>query len=230
MFRRNNPVSGLQTSDSTSQTTSHQSMTELPLRPAQAPSMSAPSAPQAASSVQPLSTRPVSMAPASAPGKAADLPNSRFGGIPGVLPRRVGAPEAGSPASSTGSEPGLRKLIVGREISMSGDITACDILMVEGNIEATLRDGKHLEITEDGHFKGSAEVDEADIAGKFEGSITVRGRLKLRATGRIDGTISYGEIEVEAGGRLVGELKILSATSQKRESEASVRMAVGAEG
>jgi cytoskeletal protein CcmA (bactofilin family) len=139
-------------------------------------------------------------------------------------------PVRAAPAASA-EQPGLRKLIVGREISMSGDITACDILMVEGNIEATLRDGKHLEITEDGHFKGSAEVDEADIAGKFEGTLTVRGRLKLRATGRIEGTISYGEIEVEAGGRLVGELKILSATAQKKhENQASARVVAGAEG
>lgn len=223
MFRRNNPVSGLQTSDTTTQ----QTMTELPLRPSQ----SAPIAqPQAASAVQPLAPRPAMAAPATAPGKAADLPNSRFGGIPGVLPRRVGAPGEAAPAAGA-EQPGLRKLIVGREISMSGDITACDILMVEGNIEATLRDGKHLEITEDGHFKGSAEVDEADIAGKFEGTLTVRGRLKLRATGRIEGTISYGEIEVEAGGRLVGELKILSATAQKKhENQASARVVAGAEG
>lgn len=223
MFRRNNPVSGLQTSD----TTAPQTMTELPLRPSQ----SAPVAqPQTAATVQPLAPRPAMAAPAAAPGKAADLPNSRFGGIPGVLPRRVGAPGEAAPATAA-EQPGLRKLIVGREISMSGDITACDILMVEGNIEATLRDGKHLEITEDGHFKGSAEVDEADIAGKFEGTLTVRGRLKLRATGRIEGTISYGEIEVEAGGRLVGELKILSATAQKKhENQASARVVAGAEG
>lgn len=228
MFRRNNPVSGLQSSDNSA---TPQTMSELPLRPAHAaPVQAAAPVAQQASGVQPLAPRPVMAAPAAAPGKTADLPNSRFGGIPGVLPRRVGA--AGEVGSVAGADPaGLRKLIVGKEISMSGDITACDILMVEGNIEATLRDGKHLEITEDGHFKGAAEVDEADIAGKFEGSITVRGRLKLRASGRIEGTISYGEIEVEAGGRLVGELKILSSVGQKKtETETSTRMAVGAEG
>lgn len=216
MFRRNNPVSGLQNSDSNTQSN------ELPLRPAQA-SSPAPQQPQA-NNIQPLATRPAAASSNAQASKPADLPVSRFGGIPGVMARRVG----GAPDSAP-EQQGLRKLIVGREISLSGDITACDILVVEGNIEATLRDGKHVEITEAGHFKGSAEVEEADIAGKFEGSLTVRGRLKLRSTGQIEGTLSYGEIEVEAGGRLVGELKVLPNNTRQISNSDSVRVVAGAE-
>lgn len=222
MFRRNNPVSGLQASDNNQMSGQMPSsmpnqMNELPLRPAQ-PQAAAPSQPQAAAPVQaPVqSLMPRTVGATTTPTKTTDLPVSRFGGIPGVMPRRVGgAPEPGVEAQ------GLRKLIVGREISLSGDITACDILVVEGNIEATLRDGRHLEITEAGHFKGSVEIDEADIAGKFEGSLTVRGRLKLRSTGQVEGTLSYGELEVEAGGRIVGEIKVLSASAQKSAKESA---------
>jgi cytoskeletal protein CcmA (bactofilin family) len=219
MFRRNNPVSGLQSAENNAP-----SMNELPLRPAtaSAPAAQATATPAQAANVQPMAPRPApgvmpSQVAASAPKQ--ELPVSRFGGIPGVLPRRVGL--ANETTSATGDTQGLRKLIVGREISLSGDITACDILVVEGNIEATLRDGRHLEITEAGHFKGSVEIDEADIAGKFEGSLTVRGRLKLRSTGQIEGTLSYGEIEVEAGGRLIGELKVLPASAQKLNKESA---------
>jgi cytoskeletal protein CcmA (bactofilin family) len=211
MFRRNNSVSGLQASDN-SQVPGQ--MNELPLRPAQPQSQPA-AAPAAAPAAQSLTPRPVGAAPAAPATKAADLPVSRFGGIPGVMPRRVG----GAPEASASENQGLRKLIVGREISLSGDITACDILVVEGNIEATLRDGRHLEITEAGHFKGSVEIDEADIAGKFEGNLTVRGRLKMRSTGHIEGTLSYGELEVEAGGRIVGEMKVLPQSAQKLASK-----------
>lgn len=214
MFRRNNPVSGLQTAEGNTP-----SMNELPLRPAQpATQAAAPSAPNTVQQItpRPATTQMPSQVAASAPKQ--ELPVSRFGGIPGVLPRRVGL---ANETTNSGDQQGLRKLIVGREISLSGDITACDILVVEGNIEATLRDGRHLEITEAGHFKGSVEIDEADIAGKFEGSLTVRGRLKLRSTGQIEGTLSYGEIEVEAGGRLIGELKVLPASAQKLNKESA---------
>jgi cytoskeletal protein CcmA (bactofilin family) len=107
----------------------------------------------------------------------------------------------------------MRKLIVGRDISLSGEITACDVLVVEGTVEAKLRDGRNIEIAESGLFKGSVEIDEADIAGRFEGDISVRGRLRLRSTGKINGSIRYGELEVEAGGQLIGEIQVLTANS-----------------
>ena len=185
--------------------------------------------------------RPAGITPANPLGgsqsnRQTDLPMSRFGGIPGVTPRRVGAPNdvlsmnsgisgfggMSSPSSSSGmDQSGLRKLTVGREITLSGDITTCDILVVEGNIDATLRDGKILEISQDGHFRGAAEVDEADIGGRLEGTLTVRGRLRLRATGQIEGSISYGELEVEAGGRMIGELKVLGVPSASKDENKS---------
>ena len=101
-----------------------------------------------------------------------------------------------------------RKLIVGRDISLCGDISACDMLVVEGMVEATLRDGRLMEITETGFFKGNVEVDEADLAGRFEGTMLVRGRMRIRSTGRISGTIRYGELEVEAGGQVMGDIQV----------------------
>jgi len=121
---------------------------------------------------------------------------------PGIAPRR---PEA-APISNADQQ---RRLIVGRDISLSGEIASCDILVVEGNVAATLRDGRSIEIAESGLFKGSVEIDEADIGGRFVGDILVRGRLRVRATGRIDGSIKYGELEVEAGGRLIGNLEVI---------------------
>ena len=225
MFRRNNSISGLQTPENSS---APSTMSELPLRPVAAPQApAAPSSPSAFSSpsnVQPLAPRQPAAAVAPSASKPAELPVSRFGGIPGVMSRR---PSQSSETTASSDQPAMRKLIVGREISLSGDITACDILVVEGHIEATLRDGRHLEITEEGHFKGSVEIDEADIAGKFDGALTVRGRLKIRSTGLIQGSLTYGELEVEAGGRVIGDIKTLSPVSA---TKAETKVAAGAEG
>jgi cytoskeletal protein CcmA (bactofilin family) len=123
---------------------------------------------------------------------------------------RPASPVSGAPARpATGAlatDTTPRKLIVGRDISLSGEITACDHLVVEGTVDATLREGQRIEITESGLFRGKVEISEADIAGRFEGEITVRGRLRVRSTGRIDGKIQYGELEVEAGGHLEGQV------------------------
>ena len=55
-----------------------------------------------------------------------------------------------------------KKLVVGREIELSGNISACDRLIVEGRVEAKLRDCRKIEVASSGFFKGNAEIDTAD--------------------------------------------------------------------
>lgn len=132
--------------------------------------------------------------------------------IPGQPPKRVATTGTeGNAASATE----MRKLIVGRDISLSGEIAACDVLVVEGTVEAKLREGKIIEIADTGLFKGSVEIDDADIGGRFEGDITVKGTLRVRTTGKIQGSIRYGQLEVEQGGQLSGTIEVLTAGAPK---------------
>ena len=110
-------------------------------------------------------------------------------------------PVVARPEGSAGNDE-MRKLTVGPGIAFNGEISACDYLVVEGTVEAKVKEGRRLEIAEGGLFRGSVEIDEADIAGKFEGELVVRGRLNVRGTGQIDGKVQYGELAVEAGGRI----------------------------
>jgi cytoskeletal protein CcmA (bactofilin family) len=103
-----------------------------------------------------------------------------------------------------------KRLTVGREICLSGEITACEVLVVEGKVEASLSDSRAIEIAEGGFFKGNAEIDNAEIAGRYEGNLTVRDRLLVRATGKVSGSIRYRRVEVELGGEIVGDVQVLS--------------------
>lgn len=177
----------------------------------------------------PVPATPATPAPAGAAtgGFRSDIPR-RVVEIPGTPPRRV------APTGTEGNAPlptnDMRKLIVGREISLSGEIAACDILVVEGTVEAKLREGRAIEVTDSGLFKGSVEIDEADIGGRFEGDISVRGTLRVRSTGRIQGNIRYGVLEVEQGGLLVGTIETLTGESRARPvKEVEAVVAEGAE-
>ena len=101
----------------------------------------------------------------------------------------------------------VRKLIVGREITLSGEITSCDMLIVEGSVEANLTNCRDVDIAESGLFKGSAAIEEAEIRGRFEGNLVVRKRLLIKASGRVSGTIRYGQIEIECGGQISGDIQ-----------------------
>lgn len=106
-----------------------------------------------------------------------------------------------------------KKLIVGREIILNGEIRTCDFLVVEGRVEAVLNDCRQIDIASSGQFKGSADIESADISGRFDGDLTVHGRLTVRATGRVFGKVKYGQLEVERGGIISGTVESLPEAS-----------------
>ena len=101
----------------------------------------------------------------------------------------------------------MRRLSVGREITLSGEINSCDKLFIEGSVEANLTNCRDVDIAEGGLFKGSASIEDAEVRGRFEGNLVVRKRLLIRASGRVSGTIRYGQIEIECGGQISGDVK-----------------------
>jgi cytoskeletal protein CcmA (bactofilin family) len=109
-----------------------------------------------------------------------------------------------------------RRMVVARDITLAGQISKCDFLIVEGAVEGMRYDGQALEVSDGGSFNGSIEVDSADIAGTFDGVVVVRGRLTVRPTGRITGTVRYGEIEINAGGQVNGEMQGMQTTPATR--------------
>ena len=110
------------------------------------------------------------------------------------------------------------RLIVGPNIKLKGvEITDCDTLVVEGRVEASM-DSRVIQIADGGIFTGTVGVDRAEIRGRFEGEMTVRDRLVVHATGKVEGKVRYGRLAVEEGGEIVGDLEALP----RREALATV--------
>lgn len=110
------------------------------------------------------------------------------------------------PAQAAPARDGESKLTVGPNIKLKGvEITDCDTLVVEGSVEATM-DSRVIQISERGAFKGSADIDIAEIRGQFDGNLTVRQKLVIYATGRVTGKVRYGKVVIEEGGQLSGEI------------------------
>ena len=92
------------------------------------------------------------------------------------------------------------------------EITDCDTLVVDGMVEATI-DSRLMQISEQGSFRGAADIDLAEIKGRFEGSLNVRGKLIIHATGQVSGKIRYAKLIVEDGGQLSGDIECGLGTS-----------------
>jgi cytoskeletal protein CcmA (bactofilin family) len=103
----------------------------------------------------------------------------------------------------------VSKLIVGPDIKLRGaEITDCDTLVVEGRVEASM-DSRVIQIAENGVFVGKVGIDIAEIRGRFDGELTARKQLVIRATGRVSGKIRYGKVAIEEGGELSGDIGAL---------------------
>lgn len=149
-------------------------------------------------------------------------PANTTGGFSSFPTARPATTTTGTTTSTYGNTDS-RKLVIGQGINISGEIDACNHLVVEGQVEATLKGANILDVSESGVFFGSVEINEASIAGRFEGDIKVDGRLTVRSSGVIIGSLSYRELAVEAGATIEGKITPLDSKSPARTNNNASR-------
>ncbi len=167
---------------------------------------------------RPAGAAPVSTAPAASAGPTAPRPNSApaSAGVPRPgAPTAAGSPRAPTPRPETVER---RTLVVGKGISLQGTVTEAEKLIIEGTMESQLLQAQELVITHSGVFKGEVEVEDAEIAGVFDGSLTVNGSLTIRATGRVIGVARSRRLSVEDGGQLSGKMEMITEASAATSS------------
>jgi len=109
------------------------------------------------------------------------------------------------PSDQNNSEHNQR-LVIGKTITIKGDISSCDTLVIEGKVEANVFEVKNIEIAEGGVFKGKAEVENASIAGSFEGTLVTQNNLDISNRGKVKGNIKYENISIAIGGLILGDV------------------------
>lgn len=163
---------------------------------------------------------PAAAAPAAAPSFRPAPPQAAM-----AAAARPAAPAAMTPATPVSEAPrtaatpvnrpnAKRVLTVGPDIQMKGDISSCDRVVIEGMVDAAMKDVHTVELAETGSLKGTAEVEDAEISGSFEGDIVVRGKLTIYASGRVRGNVTYGEIEIQRGGQISGNIRNVADSKQ----------------
>jgi cytoskeletal protein CcmA (bactofilin family) len=145
---------------------------------------------------QSMSRAPFPGSPAPAPQAGAARPNS--------------APPARQPAER-------RTLVVGRGISVQGVVQDAERLVVEGTVESTTLNATELVVAHGGLFRGEVEVEDAEIAGTIDGTVTARGSLVVRATGKVLGTANCRRLQVEDGGQITGQIKMITEAPRPPE-------------
>jgi cytoskeletal protein CcmA (bactofilin family) len=92
---------------------------------------------------------------------------------------------------------------IGAGVTIKGAITVADIIVVDGALEGDVT-ARAVRIGPSGSIKGSVVASEADVHGLLSDKVEVKQLLHVRSTGRIEGNVSCGDVQVDRGGVLAG--------------------------
>lgn len=105
-------------------------------------------------------------------------------------------------AGNTGSGNALS--FVGREVSITGNVSGEGDLHIDGAVEGDITCGV-LIIGASGRVKGSITAKRATIAGMIEGTVSAE-TLIVEKSASIKGDLSYNSVSIETGAQVEGRL------------------------
>ncbi len=119
--------------------------------------------------------------------------------------------------------------IIGGSIKVKGNFHGQGNIVIEGSLEGSLKTNASLFIGEKAKIVANIEAQDAIINGLVNGQIKVKKYLSLGSTAKIFGDIQYGEISVEHGAIINGQLiaKAETEDSRKKEEEVGEEESVG---
>ena len=97
-------------------------------------------------------------------------------------------------------------LIIGEGATIKGEIIEENEITVNGSVDGDIQ-CKNLIVGKTGSIKGKIKADTLYVEGSIEGEINVKELLKLMSSSYVSGKISYGSLEINEGGKLLGELE-----------------------
>lgn len=123
-------------------------------------------------------------------------------------------------AYSTGKHEG--HVLIGEGVNINGEIRDCREIEIYGTVTGDL-EAEVLIVHENGHVEGNISADRAEVHGSVIGEVSVKSRLDVKAKGSVAGATKYGELSVEAGGRVVGTLDEQTGKFDKSESTSEAK-------
>ena len=109
-----------------------------------------------------------------------------------------------------GKKRGGGPTVIGQGAVFEGTLRVSNGLQVDGAVHGDVEVEGGLTIGPEGALVGEVRADTAVVAGRVEGAMVTEGLLQVRASGRVEGQVSYGSLEVERGAELIGQTAHLS--------------------
>jgi len=106
-------------------------------------------------------------------------------------------------------KPAEATTVIGRSVTIHGDITGNEELYLDGEVQGTLMlAGNRLTVGPNAHIVADLDVRDIVVYGKIEGNIRASGRVDLRQTADVSGDILTSRLSIEEKASIRGRVDV----------------------
>jgi cytoskeletal protein CcmA (bactofilin family) len=110
--------------------------------------------------------------------------------------------------------------VIGSSITIKGDVSGDEDLVVHGNVQGTISLAKHnVTIGPSGKVKADIRGKMVIIEGEVDGDLKAQEQIILRNTARVEGSISAPRVALEDGAVFRGGIEMDSASAMGKENQ-----------
>jgi cytoskeletal protein CcmA (bactofilin family) len=95
--------------------------------------------------------------------------------------------------------------IVGQGAKLEGNVVSAGSLRIDGQVKGQVNADGDVMLSPQSQVEADIRAQNVSIAGRFKGSIVVKGRAELNRGGRVDGNITSKTLVVEEGAVFQGQ-------------------------
>lgn len=111
--------------------------------------------------------------------------------------------------------------IVGQGAKLEGTVVSAGSLRIDGQVKGQINADGDVMLSPQSQVEADIRAQNVAVAGRFKGSIMVKGRAELTRGGRVDGNITSKTLVVEEGAIFQGQ----SVMDQQAQAQATVQQA-----
>ena len=98
--------------------------------------------------------------------------------------------------------------IIGTNITIEGDISGSDPLIIEGIVRGTVSVKSAVTVTQDGHVEANVDSQSIEIAGSVEGNVSATDKIDIKAGGRLVGDVKAPRVLIADGAAFKGNINM----------------------
>ena len=107
-------------------------------------------------------------------------------------------------------------LMIGEGVAITGTIKADNEVSIQGTIDGDVNCHTVI-VNKTGNIKGNVKTEIMKVEGKVEGEININDLLHIKSKGSVSGKVFYGKIQIDEGGKLIGEIEFRDKNNKQEE-------------